>query len=955
MLLPRNIIHMNVRILSLLLLGALLCNQAFAQKPALDHSVYDDWKNIFQPNISRSGQYIYYAVNPQEGDALVELKKSNNELLLQVPRGYNVQLAHDESFLVSSIKPFFAETREARIKKKKGDELPKDSLMVYHIGSGQEIKYANVKSYKVARQGGEYVAFMSELIEEVAKDTTGNVDGEERKTTSAKKPKTTSVLHLLHVETGDTTNFLKIDTYDWSDNEQYLVLTKKGEDKDSVANDAGVYLYDLSSRALKKISNGKGAYKQFTFDDNQVQLSFLADKSDEKALLKDFQLYYYTPQLDTAIVLADQQTSGVPQNWYISGDGQINFSANGGKLYFGIAPIPLVKDTTLVEFEHAKLDIWHWQDDYLQTQQLSNLRRDQSRSFTAVIYPKEERKVVPLSDETFSRVVMTDQADEEWVLVTSDHGNRIQSQWDLAVRSNIYLVSTRTGENKLILKDLNGQALLSPNAEHVVYFDRDDASWNSYTVETGTTYKLNDGVEVSFVDEENDVPALPGPYGIAGWSEDGDIVYINDRYDIWSFNLQTKQKQMETNGYGRANRVRFRAARIIPQSDLRSRTFYIKSGKELFLNAFDEKTKYGGFYSATFGGRRAGDPKSVIMEPKTFRNVSSDENFKQLIYTKEDYIYSPDLYVNTTRMNKEVRLTDINPQQANYNWGTAEIVQWTTPKGYEAEGILYKPEDFDPNKTYPIIAYFYEKLSDGLYGYQAPAPTPSRLNIPFFVSNGYLVFAPDIQYEIGYPGRSAEEFVNSGMQYLARNHSWVDSTKMGIQGQSWGGYQVAHLITRTDMYAAAWSGAPVVNMTSAYGGIRWGTGMSRQFQYENTQSRIGKNLWEAHDLYIENSPLFFMDRVNTPVAIMHNDKDGAVPWYQGIEMFTALRRLQKPVWMLNYNDDEHNLIQRQNRKDIQIRELQFFDHFLKGKPAARWISTGVPAIHKGIDWGLEVD
>ena len=176
---------------------------------------------------------------------------------------------------------------------------------------------------------------------------------------------------------------------------------------------------------------------------------------------------------------------------------------------------------------------------------------------------------------------------------------------------------------------------------------------------------------------------------------------------------------------------------------------------------------------------------------------------------------------------------------------------------------------------------------------------------------------------------------------------------MQIQGQSWGGYQVAHLITRTDMYAAAWSGAPVVNMTSAYGGIRWATGMNRQFQYERTQSRIGKNLWEAHDLYIENSPLFYLDRVNTPVAIMHNDNDGAVPWYQGIEMFTALRRLQKPVWLLNYNNDEHNLIKRQNRKDIQMRQSQFFDHFLKEKPAPKWIKTGIPAIEKGIEWGFD--
>src|SRR5690606_9027220 len=140
-----------------------------------------------------------------------------------------------------------------------------------------------------------------------------------------------------------------------------------------------------------------------------------------------------------------------------------------------------------------------------------------------------------------------------------------------------------------------------------------------------------------------------------------------------------------------------------------------------------------------------------------------------------------------------------------------ELVKWTTPKGFEAEGILYKPEDFDPSKKYPMISYFYEIFSNGLYSYIPPAPTPSRLNISFFVSNGYLVFAPDIQYEIGYPGRSAEEFVNSGVEFL-KERAYVDGDRIGIQGQSWGGYQVAHLITRTDMYAAAWSGAPVVNM-----------------------------------------------------------------------------------------------------------------------------------------------
>ena len=175
---------------------------------------------------------------------------------------------------------------------------------------------------------------------------------------------------------------------------------------------------------------------------------------------------------------------------------------------------------------------------------------------------------------------------------------------------------------------------------------------------------------------------------------------------------------------------------------------------------------------------------------------------------------------------------------------------------------------------------------------------------------------------------------------------------MAIQGQSWGGYQVAYLVTKTNIFAAAGAGAPVSNMTSAYGGIRWGTGISRQFQYEKGQSRIGKNLWAATDAYLKNSPLFAAPKVQTPLLLMHNDKDGAVPWYQSIEYFTALKRLDKKVWLLQYNDEDHNLVERRNRKDLSIRLAQFFDHYLKGAPMPRWMSSGVPATDKGIDWGL---
>ncbi|MNK01487.1 Prolyl tripeptidyl peptidase precursor [compost metagenome] len=922
---------------------------AHAQKKPLDHTVYDSWQSVSSPYISKSGKFILFQVVPQEGDNQLFLKTKENKELIQIPRGYNGKLTDTENHLVSLVKAPFAVTREAKIKKKKAEELPKDSLAIYNLTTSSLVKFAQVKSYKIADQNNNFVSFLFDKeTNEKSEAKTAN-DATSAKKSSDKKKKTVATLALYDLNSGDSVQFSSVDQYEWNKNGSKIVFSKKTDSKDSLSKESGVYLYEIATKKLKKISNGKGNYKNFKFDESGNQLAYLGDLSNEKALLKNYNLYYYSNGIDTAQYLATKTSNGIPKNWAVSGDGDIRFSRNAEKLFFGIAPIPRVKDTTLVDFEHAKVDVWNWQDDYLQPMQLVNLKKDLARNFLAVTYPKFNRNIIPLTDQTFNSTALTPDGNEEYILARTDFGKRIASQWEGSTKDDIYLVSTKTGNKELILSNFSGNAILSPDAKYIVYFDQDKGTWNSYQVSSKKKTVLNDGIPASFADEENDMPTSAQGYGMAAWSPDFKGIYVNSRYDIWYFNLDGSNKSILTNGYGAASQTTFRYLPLKREEDREQATTldYKKGG---FLTSFDNKTKESGFYQ--FKGQHS-DPKSLLVEAKTFKNISSSTDQQTILYSKEDYINSPNIYTNTIKFKDELQLSNINPQQANYNWGTAELVHWTTPEGNQAEGILYKPENFDPAKKYPIIAYFYEKLSDGLYTYQPPAPTPSRLNIPYFVSNEYLVFAPNISYKTGHPGQSAEEYINSGMRYLAQN-AWVDSTKMGIQGQSWGGYQVAHLITRTNMYAAAWTGAPVVNMTSAYGGIRWQTGMSRQFQYEHTQSRIGKTLWEAPELYIENSPLFHLDKVKTPVVIMANDNDGAVPWYQGIEMFTALRRLNKPVWMLNYNGDEHNLILRQNRKDIQIREQQFFDHFLKGAPAPAWMKKGVPATEKGIDWGFEL-
>ncbi len=939
---------------SITIILLLIVNLAVAQKKPLDHQVYDNWESIGSKQLSDNGIWAAYNVAKQEGDAMQYFQNLNSNQKVAVPRATGVKFSGDTKFAAFMIKPQFQETRAARIKKKKGDDMPKDSLGYINLTSNAVTKIGRVKSFQIPEAGTAMMAYLMEkadTIKKVAAAASGSTtktdsasDRAEDDKTSADKNTEGTDLIFKNLITGTIRTFKYVTDYAFSKNGKQLIFASSGSKKEKAAP-AGVFVYNTEKGGLKTLIRQKGTFKNFVFDEDGEQLAFVGETSPEKQEVKEYHVYYNSVTLDTAQILVDNEIPGMPAKWSVSSDGKLVFSKDARKLFFGIAPVRPPKDTTLVDFENAKLDIWGYKDDYLQPMQLKNLDKELKRSYLTVIdIFNSDPKIVPLADLMVPDASLISKGDALYALATSDAGNRVQMQWTAESIRDVYLVDVKTGQRRKILSGINGEVKASPDGKYIVYFDKNTSGWYSYIISSGQTQHLNKDLKVTFADEENDVPAQPSAYGIAGWAENDKTVYIYDRYDIWAFSPDGKGAPKNvTNGFGRQQKITLRYQKLDPEE-----TFIIKGSS--WLAAFNNTTKENGFFRKDLSNMK--DPDLVVMAAFKFSDLVKAKNADRLLYEKANYTNSPNVY-SAVDMKAEVKLSATNPQQQNYNWGTAELVKWTTPKGYNAEGILYKPENFDPNKKYPMIVYFYEKLSDGLYTYQAPAPTPSRLNIPYFVSNGYLVFAPDISYETGYPGKSAVEFINSGVESLKKN-SWVDGKKIGIQGQSWGGYQVAYLITQTDMYAAAWAGAPVVNMTSAYGGMRWESGMSRQFQYEKTQSRIGATLWEKPELYIENSPLFYLPKVNTPVAIMSNDADGAVPYYQGIEMFTGLRRLGKPAWLLVYNNEAHNLVQRQNRKDISIREQQFFDHYLKGAKVPKWMVSGVPATEKGVNWGFEL-
>ncbi|NEU07275.1 S9 family peptidase [Flavihumibacter sp. R14] len=945
----------------LVLLLSVATFSSFAQKKPkkpLDHQVYDSWETITSERISNDSKWVQFAETPQEGDGKLSIVNLQSKAVANIPRVNAAEFTADSKYSVFLIKPFYKETRAAKIKKKKAEDMPKDTLGIITLGKAGMVKVPRVKSYRMPEKGAGLLVYLSE---KEAADTTRKKISDKKTDTeagvadepslAAKNEGTELVLYKL--STGSKRTFKYVTEYSLSNSGKYLAFVSGGSKKDSV-NLPGLYWYDIEKDGLRKISSGKGTYKNLVFDDLDQQFAFTAEKTPAKSTQKLYSLYYFSPFADSARVIAGKNSPGMPANWSVNSEGRIFFSKNAQKLYFGTGPVIAPPDSNIVDFEVAKVDVWSYKDEYLQPMQLKNIDRELKRSYMAVIYPSQtELKVIQLAKVDLPDIELGEEGNSEFAILSTNLKYRAELQWTGSGFRDVFRVSTIDGSCKLIASKIRGEASLSPRGNYAIWYNRTDSTWYTMNLRTETLVQLNKGLDVKFYDELNDVPDDPSAFGLAGWTSDEESILIYDRYDIWKFSPSGEMRLNLTNGLGRKRQITFRYVNFNAGPAFRRFSAdepAINSKNPLWLKAFNNITKENGWYLKSLTSKE--DPKAIVMVPYSFSKPLISKTGNNFIYTKANYQSSPDLYVSSD-FRQEQKLSTINPLQSEYNWGTAELVSWTTPKGNKAQGLLYKPEDFDPAKKYPMIVYFYEKHSADLHTYIAPQPTPSKLNAAFFVSNGYLVFMPDITYEIGYPGRSAEEYVNSGVEELKKN-LWLDGSAIGIQGQSWGGYQVAHLITRTNMYAAAWAGAPVVNMTSAYGGIRWESGMSRQFQYEKTQSRIGATLWEKPELYIENSPLFYLPKVNTPVVIMSNDADGAVPWYQGIEMFTALRRLNKPVWMLNYNNEAHNLVQRQNKKDIQIREQQFFDHFLKGKPAPAWMEKGIPAVEKGRNWGFEL-
>ncbi|MFH1573728.1 MAG: prolyl oligopeptidase family serine peptidase, partial [Acidobacteriota bacterium] len=709
----------------------------------------------------------------------------------------------------------------------------------------------------------------------------------------------------------------------------YAVASRKDE-----AN--GVYAVSPGDSAEPlPLLTGKGKYTRLTWDEKQTQLAFFSDRDDAEAKPPKVKLYHWNPSQKAAVELVSTSTPGFRPEFVISERGGISFSSDGSRIFFGTAPPPEPEPEPDAEEtpddEKVTADLWHWKEDFIQPMQKVRAEQMRNRSYRAVFHLRE-KKLVQLADETMEGI---DPArDGRWALGSDDRPYRRLVGFD-STYSDYYLVDTADGGRKLLREKQPGRLTWSPSAKYALFYD--DGNWNSVSVPDGRTVNLTKDLGVPFWNEEHDSPSPPSAYGTAGWTRDEKHVLLYDRYDIWQVAADGSGAKNLTDGVGHKDKVIFRYVRLDEDEQEQG----IDPAKPILLSAENEWTRDSGFYRDRIDG---GPPQKLVMAPRDFSNPSKARDADVVLLTASTFSEFPDLLVTDSSFASLKKVSDANPQKNGLLWGSAELVRYKNADGVPLSAILVKPENFDPARKYPMLVYIYERLSQGLHRFVNPSPGGS-INASFYASNGYLVLMPDIVYTIGYPGQSALKCVLPAIQAVV-DGGYVDEQAIGIQGHSWGGYQIAYMITQTNRFRAVEAGAPVSNMTSAYSGIRWESGLPRQFQYERTQSRIGGTLWEYPMRFLENSPVFQADRVQTPVLMLHNDNDGAVPWYQGIEYFLALRRLGKEAYMFNYNGEPHGLRRRANQKDYTRRMQEFFDHFLKGAPMPEWMARGIPYLER---------
>jgi dipeptidyl aminopeptidase/acylaminoacyl peptidase len=868
--------------------------------------------------ISEDGAWIGYSTVPDRGDPDGFIQSTNDTTKYKIERGIQPVISKNSNWSAFTVKPKAMDVDNAT------KDKPKEGMALLNLKSGETTNFDKIKSFSFSNDSRWLVYRPSDD----KKQDTENDDN---------KKETGSILILRHLETGTEIDLKDVKDYLLDSNSIYLFYSVSDND----GKRDGIYYRELTVPYCPehKINAEKNVeFSNLAWNIRKNKLAFLSSNLTKEGESIKCALWFW--DASTKMLSSALTQTGVTKDWYIPPHNTLKWSMDGNRLFFGIKPEAermkneksklKFNDTTFFNPDtillKSQVDVWNGKDLQIITSQKKNWEKEKDKYYLSVFH-LDSNKFVQLADSACPDVQFED--NPSFTLGKDDTPYLKETSWD-GWYHDLYLLNLNNGSRKKIASRLQENSYVSPQGKFVVFYEK--SNWILYDILKDSVFNLTNRNDVVFYDEENDTPQEPNPYGFAGWTENDISCYLYDRYDIWRFYTGGGHGYMNiTAGDGRINDQVFRFINLDPDKK------YFKDMDSIYLYGFNKSNKTQGLYIHTTNILGI----DIIFSDDNFLRVyGKAKNANKILFSKEKYNLFPDLWCSNLKFEAPKKLTNLNSQLTDFNWGKTELMKYKNSKGTELEGYFIRPDDYDPNKRYPVLMYFYERFSDMANYFMAPRAN-HRPCYPVYTGDGYIIFVPDIRYHIGSPGYDATDCLTSAARKLI-DMGIADSNAIGIQGHSWGGYQTAFVITQTNMFKAACAGAPVGNMTSAYTGIRLESGLGRQFQYEKEQSRIGGTLWDSLDNYLKNSPVFGAKKVQTPFLLMFGDVDDAVPWYQGIELYLNLRRLNKNVIFLEYRDEPHIMKKYPNKLDYAIKMKEFFDHYLKNKPAPDWMTKGKP-------------
>jgi dipeptidyl aminopeptidase/acylaminoacyl peptidase len=912
------------------------------------------WKSLRSAVVSHNGLWFACRISPQEGDGEVFIKQTKAEKEYVFPAGEAARYARDIAFSEDSkwtaftIYPKKEEAKKLKKQKKKAF----NKAAIVNLASGNKTEFEKIRTYAFAGiKNPGWIALHTYPPE--SKGMPAARKGDEDADTEEDKWRGSDLI-LYELATGSALTIGNVSEFAFDKKGRWLAWTVDTQQKSG----NGLQIRNMETGVILPLDSDKAVYKRLTWTEEGDGLAVLKGKDDdgyEDKLYSVIGFTQFASPVPDKVVYDPKDDRGFPENMTISPHRNPLWTDDLDGILFGIHEVDKKekeekkegKETAKVSEKEEKkeapeaeadkekdidkenlpdLIIWHWQDERLQSMQQVQEQRDKNFSYLCVYRPND-KKFLRLADDDVRRVTAAPK--HHWAIGLDNQKYELTGNLEGRRYQDVYVFNLKSGERKLALKKCRWYFGPSPDGSHFLYFK--DGHYHTFEMATGKTYNITKDVPTSFINEENDLNIIDPPVYpyYFGWVKDGVSVLLYDNWDVWNVPVHGGEGvNLTVNGKKEGIRYQ-RRFRLNPEEK------GIDLEQPLYIAAYGEWTKKGGVARVEQDKPGA---KMLLWDDAVFSLIKAKEA-DVFLYTKQTYKDYPDYYVSGGSLQKGKKITETNPQQKNFLWSSGSLLlDYESVKGDKLQAALFLPADYQKGKSYPTVVYIYEKLSQRFNYYFTPSAR--GFNKSVYTSRGYAVLMPDIVYKVNDPGMSSAWCVLPAVEAAVAT-GIVDRDRIGIHGHSWGGYQTAFLITQTEMFRAAVAGAPLTNMISMYSSIYWNTGSANQPIFESSQGRFKGGYWENLDAYTRNSPVYYAQNVQTPLLLLHNDKDGAVDWNQGIEYFNTLRRLKKPVIMLQYKGENHGLRKPANQKDYTIRMREFFDHHLMGKPAPQWLKQGV--------------